>query len=134
MYSNERNRTTMRSIRGVFVSALATTAAIAALGVAAPAAGASTAGLVPFQSVPQLGGQAVGSIANPSTALGACSTATGTEGQGSTAGNRPQVCQGAGGLSFIGPSVGQIASVVGPTIIGPAVIGTSIVSAGNASG
>jgi hypothetical protein len=35
------------------------------------------------------------------------------------------------GLSFVGPAIGQIATVTGPTIIGPAVIGTSVVSAGN---
>jgi hypothetical protein len=35
------------------------------------------------------------------------------------------------GLSFVGPSIGQIATVIGPTIIGPAVVGNSIVSAGN---
>jgi hypothetical protein len=39
-----------------------------------------------------------------------------------------------GGLSFIGPAVGQVASVIGPTIIGPVYIGTSIVSAGAAAG
>jgi hypothetical protein len=33
-------------------------------------------------------------------------------------------------LSFIGPSVGEIASVVGPTIIGSTVIGQVNVSAG----
>jgi hypothetical protein len=35
------------------------------------------------------------------------------------------------GLSFVGPAVGQIAAVIGPTIIGPAVIGNVVVSAGN---
>ena len=35
------------------------------------------------------------------------------------------------GLSFVGPAVGQIATVIGPTIIGPAVIGNVVVSAGN---
>jgi hypothetical protein len=138
MYFNERSRTAMMLIRRTFVSALATIATIAALGVAAPPAGASTVpvstGLVPYQSVPALGGPAVGATGNPSTSLGACNNTTGPEGQGAVAGNRPQVCQGAGGLSFIGPSIGQVASVIGPTIIGPAVIGSSIVSAGNASG
>jgi hypothetical protein len=43
-----------------------------------------------------------------------------------------QQCLGAG-LSFVGPSIGQIATVIGPTIIGPAVVGTSIQSAGNAA-
>jgi hypothetical protein len=34
-------------------------------------------------------------------------------------------------LGFIGPAVGQIASVVGPTIITPAFTGTAIAAAGN---
>jgi hypothetical protein len=51
-------------------------------------------------------------------------------GQGGTAGTENKICQGSG-LVFVGPSVGQIATVIGPTIIGPAVIGTTVVSAGN---
>jgi hypothetical protein len=46
-------------------------------------------------------------------------------GQGSPA--APAVC--AGGLSFVGPTIGQIASVIGPTIISPAVVGTSLIVA-----
>jgi hypothetical protein len=42
------------------------------------------------------------------------------------------VCQGTG-LSFVGPAIGQIATVIGPTIIGPAVIGNVTVSAGSSS-
>jgi hypothetical protein len=41
-----------------------------------------------------------------------------------------QQCLGAG-LSFVGPAIGQIATVIGPTIIGPANIGTTVVSAGD---
>jgi hypothetical protein len=38
----------------------------------------------------------------------------------------------AGGLSFVGPTIGQIDSVIGPTIISPAVVGNSIsVSSGS---
>jgi hypothetical protein len=45
--------------------------------------------------------------------------------------NESQHCLGAG-LSFTGPAIGQIASVIGPTIISPTVVGASIVvSAGN---
>jgi hypothetical protein len=54
------------------------------------------------------------------------------EGQGGTAGTQPQVCMGSG-LSFIGPSVGQVATVIGPTTIGPAQV-NAVVSAGNANG
>ncbi|HEY2704980.1 MAG TPA: hypothetical protein VGL20_14940, partial [Candidatus Dormibacteraeota bacterium] len=59
----------------------------------------------------------------------ACSNHS-AEGQGATAGTENKVCQG-GGLVFIGPSLGQVAAVIGPTIIGPAQVGTAVVSAGN---
>jgi hypothetical protein len=39
------------------------------------------------------------------------------------------VCQGAG-LSFIGPAIGQVATVIGPTIIGPVANVNVAVSAG----
>ena len=58
-----------------------------------------------------------------------CSTDS-NEQQGATAGTANSVCQGSG-LSFIGPSVGQVATVMGPTIIGPADVGTVVVSAGD---
>jgi hypothetical protein len=51
------------------------------------------------------------------------------EGQGATAGTQSQVCQGSG-LTLIGASFGQAATVVGPAITG-AQVGTSVVSAGN---
>jgi hypothetical protein len=60
---------------------------------------------------------------------GACGTVAG-EGQGATGGVDTHVCVGAG-LAFVGPAIGQIATVIGPTIIGPAVIGTSVQSAGD---
>src|SRR5438309_6690878 len=47
------------------------------------------------------------------------------EGQGGTAGNQPQVCLGSG-LSFIGPAVGQVATVIGPTTIGPAQVNANV--------
>lgn len=59
-----------------------------------------------------------------------CSSGFDATGQGETAGTTAEVCQG-GGLVFIGPAVGQIAAVTGPTIISPAVLGTVVVSAGN---
>ena len=41
-----------------------------------------------------------------------------------------QVCQGAG-LSFVGPMIGQLGSVVGPVTIGPAVVGSAGAAMGN---
>ncbi|MDB5064899.1 MAG: hypothetical protein JWM18_1333 [Chloroflexi bacterium] len=51
------------------------------------------------------------------------------EQQGATAGTEAKVCQGSG-LSFVGPAVGQVATVIGPTVIGPAQV-SAVVSAGN---
>jgi hypothetical protein len=117
----------MLTIRRASVAALA---AGAALAVGAPTAGASP---VPTPDWAPFGGpgQGLGPIGdNPATAVGPCNTPTGAEGQGGTGGTSGQACLGAG-LSFIGPSIGQIASVVGPTIIGPAFVGNMVVSAGN---
>ena len=71
-------------------------------------------------------GPGVGAATN---GLGASPCGTGVAGgMGSPSG--PSVC--AGGLTFVGPTTGQIASVVGPTIISPAVVGnTIIVSSGS---
>jgi hypothetical protein len=117
---------------------LAAALAAAALLAGAPAAGASTVplarfslpiglprypALTPLLGVPFSGGP----VSAP------CSAAHGGDGVGSTGGTTSVVCQG-GGLIFIGPSIGQIANVIGPTIIGPAVIGNVIVSAGNGVG
>jgi hypothetical protein len=130
----------MISIRRPCVAALA---AIAALAVGTPVASAITfptalpsLGAVPLGAGWNGAGTGALPIAaggNGALAAGACDTNRVTEGQGGTAGTQNQVCQGSG-LSFIGPSIGQIANVMGPTIVGPAVIGTLIVSAGNAAG
>jgi hypothetical protein len=100
--------------------------AIGALAIAAPGASAAitdfpvpAGGFVPFGASP-FGGNAAG-------AVGPCSRST-AQGQGAAGAGQSQVCAV---LAFVGPSTGQIASVVGPTIIGPAVIGTSVVSAGH---
>jgi hypothetical protein len=109
-------------------SCVAGLAAVAALAVGAPMASAITfPTTLPFGALP-FGAGGGGAITS-----GACDTTRITEGQAATGGVQSQVCQGSG-LSFIGPSVGQVATVMGPTIIGPAVIGTLIVSAGNAAG
>jgi hypothetical protein len=61
----------------------------------------------------------------------ACARHTAT-GQGTTGTTEPQVCIGSG-LSFIGPAVGQVATVIGPTTIGPAQVNSNV-SAGNIAG
>jgi hypothetical protein len=70
---------------------------------------------------------AVGAPAAGAEVVGPCGTST-IDGQGRTGGTATQMCAGAG-PSFTGPSIGQIATVVGPTIVSPG--GISIVSAGN---
>jgi hypothetical protein len=128
----------MISIRRALTPALAATIA---LGVAVPAASASALPtpyssianrLFPSQALPWFAG---GSLVPPTgitSSSGPCGTSTGVEGQGATGGTTAQICAGAG-LTFVGPAIGQIATVIGPTIIGPAVIGNIVVSAGNAS-
>lgn len=116
-------------IRSTVVCALVASAALAA---GAPAAGASTPFTLPAFAVPASGAVLPTAVGNPVGQQGACGTATGPQGQARTGGTNNPVCVGAG-LSFVGPAIGQIATVIGPTIIGPAVVGNSIVSAGNAS-
>ena len=82
---------------------------------------ASAQGVIPFPT----GGGGIG-IGVPSAGLGASPCGTALAGaQGSPA--APAVC--AGGLSFVGPTIGQIDSVIGPTIISPAVVGTTVIVA-----
>ena len=60
---------------------------------------------------------------------GSCGDSTGS-GQGDIGSSGSTVCLGSG-LVFVAPSVGQVATVIGPTVIGPATIGNAIVSAGD---
>jgi hypothetical protein len=100
--------------------------AIGVLAIVAPGASAATTGFpVPAGVVP-LGLTPLGDAAG---SLGLCAR-TSAEGQAATGSNGVQVCQGSG-LSFVGPHVGQVASVIGPTIIGPTAVGSVVVSAGN---
>jgi hypothetical protein len=117
------------------------TAAVAAIGVlavGAPAAGA-TVGLPAQAGLGQISGlggysglwPSGGSTAGVApVGTGPCASVS-TERQGPTGENPVQICVGSG-LVFVAPAVGQIASVIGPTIIGPAVIGTLVNSAGSA--
>jgi hypothetical protein len=68
--------------------------------------------------------------AGVNSAAGPCGISVGPQGQAGTGGTSYQNCLGAG-LVFNGPSIGQVASVIGPTIIGPGVAATVVVSAGN---
>ena len=62
---------------------------------------------------------------------GACSPETIGSPTQSTGGTENEICQGGGGLAFVAPAIGQVATVVGPTIIGPSQVGTVVVSPGN---
>ena len=57
-------------------------------------------------------------IANGPNGGGGCDDGQSLQG---TAGTINKTCQGSG-LSFIGPSIGQLASMMGPTVIGPAIV------------
>jgi hypothetical protein len=84
------------------------------------------ADVFPFAGIP-LGAGPVG--AGGSQLSGACGESIGQHGQGAAGGNATQVCTGAG-LTLVAPQVGQVASIVGPTVIGPAIV-ISITSAGS---
>jgi hypothetical protein len=119
----------MKRIR-VFVAAAAVAGGLAAAGAPAQASAATLPSWNFPASIngfaPPLGDGGVGSR------NGACGSSSGAEGQGGTGGTNAYLCVGAG-LVFVGPAIGQIASVIGPTIIGPAVVGAVNVSAGDAA-
>jgi hypothetical protein len=113
----------MMPLRRPLIAALAATAALA---VGAPAASASTV-RVPT-TFARLQARQIAALSTPSNAVaGPCGIATTDEGQSRTGGTSTQACVGAG-PTFIGPEVGQNATVIGPT---PAVAGVSIVAGGN---
>jgi hypothetical protein len=127
------------SLRRTLVAAIAASAAFA---VGTPAAGAAAVPVGQFP-IPAVSGVPIGvgygaipASYAPSgygaTTPGPCSSATGNaDGEGGTGRTTNLTCQGAGNLSFVGPSIGQVATIIGPTIIGPAFVGNSIVSAGD---
>jgi hypothetical protein len=131
----------MMLVRRILPAALAIAAL---LGATAPGASASTlptpvfglpAGALPWSgypwSLPALGGD-VGAIGAGSGGIcGDSSASQGGGGNGNAGGTANQVCLGPGALSFIGPSIGEVSSIVGPTIIGPASNISVIQSAGS---
>jgi hypothetical protein len=122
----------MMRLRKPLIVALAATAALA---FAVPAAHASTVPAYHF-SMPNSFAGFKGNPVALSTPIGGvptggdCSNPAGVEGQGRTGGNDIYACIGAG-LSFVGPSIGLISTVMGPTIISPGFAGSVIVSGGN---
>jgi len=94
-------------------------------GSVASACGTMTANLA---ARPDLAPPGLVALNDPSGAE-AC-THRSNEGQGSTPGTEPQVCQGSG-LSFIGPTVVSTTQIA-PTTIGPAQV-NSIEAGGNAA-
>jgi hypothetical protein len=111
---------TMRPVRARLRSSsrrlLRLSAAIAAVAVAAPVSGAR-AEVVP-------GGVAQGGQAVPSGCVGS----NAPSGVGDAGASSNQICGAA--LVFVGPSIGQVATSIGPTIIGSTVAAPITVSAG----
>jgi hypothetical protein len=111
----------MRSVRRRLRSSprrlLALSAALAALAVAAPVSGAR-ADIVP-------GGVGQGGQAN---APSGCVGSNAPSGVGDAGATSNQICGAL--LVFVGPSTGQIATAIGPTIIGSTVLAPITVSPG----
>ena len=120
----------MRLLR---IPPIAALGAAAALAVGAPAAGASAP--IPLGGFGSSGGLSAGSGFGPQstgagTATSGCGPAAGSQLLGRTGGQNATICNA--GLVFVGPAVGQVSTVIGPTIISPAVVGNGIiVSAGS---
>jgi hypothetical protein len=104
-------------------------AVMATLAVGVPVAGASAATTAVPRSAGLWGGGLPVAGETPQGAA-SCGTANSLGLDAGTGGTETKVCTGAG-LTFVGPSIGQIATVMGPTIIGPAVVGVAAVSAGS---
>jgi hypothetical protein len=116
---------TMRSVRRCLPSStrrlVALSVAMAALAVAAPVSGAQAQ--LPPIGVPggiAQGGQAI--------APAGCVGPNGPSGVGDAGATFNQVCGAA--LVFVGPSIGQMATAIGPTIIGSTVAAPITVSPG----
>jgi hypothetical protein len=110
-------RSVHRRLRSNPRRVLALSAAIAALAVAAPVSGARAA-ILP-------GGVAQGGQAN---APSGCVGSNAPSGVGDAGATVNQIC--GAGLVFVGPSIGQVATAIGPTIIGSTVVAPVTVTAG----
>ena len=110
-------RSVRRRLRSSPKQQLALPAAMAALAVAAPVSGARAA-IVP-------GGVAQGGQANGPSG---CVDANAPSGVGDAGATVNQICGVA--LAFVGPSIGQVSSEMGPTIIGSTVLAPITVSSG----
>ena len=111
----------MKRTRTLLVSALASTALVGA------GASAANAAVWPGWVPPGIDTNTTG--AGP-VRSGECGSSSGAENQGGTAGTNTYLCLGSG-LMFVGPQIGQIASVIGPTVISPGFVGAINTSAGN---
>jgi hypothetical protein len=115
----------MRSVRRRLRSSprrlLALSVAMAALAVAAPVSSASAA----FTPIGLPGGIAPAVQAN---APSGCVGANAPSGIGDAGATDNQICGAI--LAFVGPSTGQIASAMGPTIIGSTILAPVTVSSG----
>jgi hypothetical protein len=118
MTSDHRQVTSVRGrLRSHRRRLLALSAAMTALAVAAPVSGTKAA-VVP-------GGVGQGGQAN---APSSCVDANAPSGVGDAGATVNQVCGAV--LVFVGPSTGQLAATIGPTIIGSTVLAPITVSAG----
>ena len=113
----------MKRTRTLLVSALASAALLGA------GASAANAQVWPGWGMPypESNGAGAGPVRS-----GECGSSSGPENQGGTAGTTTYLCLGTG-LQYVGPQIGQVASVVGPTIIGPGFVSNVNVTAGNAA-
>ena len=100
---------------------LALSAATAALAVVAPVSGARAA----FPPIGVPGGVAQGGQAN---APALCVGANAPSGIGDAGATVNQICGAT--LAYVGPSVGQVATAIGPTIIGSTIAAPITVSPG----
>jgi hypothetical protein len=118
-------------VGGTVLSAAAPGASASAL--ATPSVGLPT-GVLPSadyaSAFPPLDGNAGAVGAGSGGICGSTSASQGGIGDGTAGGTTAQVCLAPGALSFVGPAIGQVSSIVGPTIIGPAANINVIQSAG----
>ncbi|MCW3017034.1 MAG: hypothetical protein JWO02_4126 [Solirubrobacterales bacterium] len=117
MTSDHRHGMSVRGRLGPSRRLLALSAAVAALAVVTPVSGAGAAVLP--------GGVAQGGQAN---APSGCVDANAPSGVGDAGATVNQLCGVA--LAFVGPSTGQLATTIGPTIIGATVLAPVTVSPG----